>query len=48
MEFCHPEGVPVSNNNETLSVVQYPEGVTAIGSNWVYGIKPGINDEPIL
>lgn len=34
-------------NNGTWSVVTCPEEAKAIGSKWVYDIKPGMNDEPI-
>jgi hypothetical protein len=34
-------------NNGTWSVVKCPERVKAISSEWVYDLKPGINDEPI-
>lgn len=33
-------------NNGTWSVVTCPEGAKAIGSKWVYDIKPGMKDEP--
>jgi hypothetical protein len=34
-------------HNGTWSAVTCPEGAKAIGSKWVYDIKPGMNDEPM-